>query len=172
MLLEAVREADRPPGADDEAEYVPELLNKRLGTTDTVYAQIRRYSEAMKHGHTVGAPEVAGLARLVARRPDADAVFGAAGAATARAAFGTLSFPRRALLRILPRAAARPLARRSATRLAARYFGTLLPREGTQLRIDDGPTPALPLDGNGAGYSGRAFYEAGLRELLSLLALN
>ena len=43
-FLEAVRDIDSPDG-DAEAEFVQELRNKRLGLSETVYQQIRRYVE-------------------------------------------------------------------------------------------------------------------------------
>ena len=46
-LLEAVRNVDTPQG-ELEAEFVAELRNKRLGLSDTVHAQIRRYVEAVR----------------------------------------------------------------------------------------------------------------------------
>ena len=46
-LLEAVRDVDTPEGAA-ETEFVDELRNKRLGLSDTVYSQIKRYTEAVR----------------------------------------------------------------------------------------------------------------------------
>lgn len=168
-LLEAVREADRPDGAAEaEAEYVPELLNKRLGTTDTVYTQIRRYTEAARRRHPVSGDEVAALARLIARRPDALDVFRAAGAATARAAYNRISSVRRMLLRVLPRFIARPMARRQARRILKRYFGAALQRAGQAMRMD---VPSRTPLATGASEPGRAYYDAALHELLSLLMI-
>ena len=48
-LLEAVRNVDTPSDQLD-AEYVDELRNKRLGLSDTIYAQIKRHSEAVEAG--------------------------------------------------------------------------------------------------------------------------
>lgn len=166
-LLESVRAADRPEGVE-EAEYVPELLNKRLGTTDTIYAQIRRYSEAVRRSHPVSRDEVVALARLIGRRPDARAIFAAAGVTAARAAYERLSGTMRALVRILPRFAARPLARRQARKLLRRYFGVTTRRVGQTLEIDI--PRAAPLASPG-GDVGGAFYDAALHELLSLLGL-
>ena len=45
-LLEAVRSVDMPDG-DLEAEFVDELRTQRLGLSDTVLSQIRRYNEAV-----------------------------------------------------------------------------------------------------------------------------
>lgn len=166
-LLEAVRDADRPDGAA-EAEYVPELLNKRLGTTDTVYTQIRRYSEAVRRGEAIPTGEVAGLARLIARRPDAESVFREAGRAVSRSAFLTLSRPRRAMIRFLPGVLARRLARGAARRLAARYLGARLRRVGNTFTLEHVVPPAFGAD---TGAAGVAFYDAARHELLTLLAL-
>jgi hypothetical protein len=166
-LLEAVREADRPDG-DGEAEYAPEFLNKRLGTTDTVYAQIRRYNEAARRGHPIPEAEVVALARLMGRRPDAIELFRNAGVATARAAYGRLSPIKRGSVKLLPRIVARPIARRQAQKLLARYFGAVLNRSGPVLRMDV-PTRA-PVSA-GADEPGREYYDAALRELLTLLTL-
>jgi hypothetical protein len=46
-LLEAVRNVDTPEGVL-EAEFVDELRNKRFGLSDTVYTQIKRYTEAVR----------------------------------------------------------------------------------------------------------------------------
>jgi hypothetical protein len=167
-LLEAVREADRPE-SDGEAEYAPEFLNKRLGTTDTVYTQIRRYNEAARRGHAIDEAEVVALARLIGRRPDAIELFRAAGRATARTAYRRLSAVKRGSVNFLPRIVARPIARRQAQKLLARYFGAVLQRSGSVLRMDV-PVHA-PLSA-GATEPGREYYDAALRELLALLTLT
>lgn len=166
-LLEAVRDADRPEGVE-EAEYVPELLNKRLGQTDTVYTQIRRYADAVRRGQPIPRDEVGALARLIARRPDGVAVFAAAGVRAAQAAYARLSGTMRALVRYLPGFVARPLARRQARKLLARYLDVTLHRTGAALAIDV-PREAPLL--NPGGDVGRAFYDAALAQLLSLLGL-
>jgi hypothetical protein len=73
VLLEAVRSVDMPVG-ELEAEFVDELRTKRLGLSDTVLAQIRRYNEAVRRGHRLPFEEAAGIAKLIGRRPDAEAV--------------------------------------------------------------------------------------------------
>lgn len=167
-LLEAVREADRLDG-DADAEYAQEYVNKRLGTTDTVYAQIRRYNEAVRRGHPIGEAEVVALARLIGRRPDAIDLFRNAGTATARAAYGRLSAVKRGSVNFLPRIVARPIARRQARKLLARYFGAVLNRSGPALRMD---VPVRAPVSAGATEPGREYYDAALRELLSLLTLT
>ena len=71
-LLEAVRSVDIPEGGDDEVEYVQEHRNKRLGLSDTVIAQIRRYKDALKRNQQIAIHEASGIARLIGRRPDAE----------------------------------------------------------------------------------------------------
>lgn len=166
-LLEAVREADRLDGAG-EAEYAPEFINKRLGTTDTVYAQIRRYNEAARRGHPIEEEEVVALARLIARRPDAIELFRSAGRATARTAYQRLSTIKRGSVNYLPRVVARPIARRQARKLLARYFGAALDRTGSMLRME---IPSHAPVSAGATEPGREYYDAALNELLTLLTL-
>jgi predicted hydrocarbon binding protein len=164
-LLEAVRTVDTPEG-DVETEYVPELRNKRLGLSDTVYLQIRRYSDAVKRKQRTAHDEAVALARLIGRRTDAEAVFRAAGRYLANEAYLTLSESRRRAMRVLPAIIARPLALRQARRICARYFDGHLVRVGSSLILDvpDSVTlDAAPRD------AGCAYYEAGLRELVRLL---
>ena len=167
-LLEAVREADRPDG-EGEMEYAPEFLNKRLGTTDTVYAQIKRYSDAARRGQPVEEAEVIALARLIGRRPDAIELFRNAGTATARAAYARLSSIKRGGVSLLPRIIARPIARRQARKLLARYFGAVLKRTGPSLQMD---IPVRAPVSAGANDAGREYYDAALHELLALLTLT
>src|SRR3954463_12609451 len=100
-LLEAIRRIDTPEDQVD-AEYVPELRNKRLGLSDTVYAQIRRYNDAVRRNQRISHEEAAGLARLIGRRPDAEAVFRAAGRTIANAGYLTVPAVTRRMLRFLP----------------------------------------------------------------------
>src|SRR5207237_6066937 len=118
-LLEAVRNVDTPSDEFD-AEYVDELRNKRLGLSDTIYVQIKRHSEAVRRGQRTGQDEAVALATLIGRRPDAEAVFRAAGRYMAREAYHTISPVTRKLLRLLPTALARPIAYRRARRPSSR----------------------------------------------------
>src|SRR5215211_3791593 len=118
-LLEAVRNVDTPSDQTD-TEYVDELRNKRLGLSDTVYAQIKRHSEAARRGHRTGQDEAIALAKLIGRRPDAEAIFRAAGRYMADQAYQTISPVTRKMLRLFPSAMARPLAYRRARKIAGR----------------------------------------------------
>src|SRR3954470_24009495 len=120
-LLEAVRDVDTPEGVL-EAEFVDELRNKRFGLSETVYTQIKRYSEAVRRNQRTAQDEAVALARLIGRRPDAEAVLRAAGRFLAGEAYMTGSPIVRGLLRVLPSLIARPMALRRIRRIARRYL--------------------------------------------------
>lgn len=164
-LLEAVRNVDTPNDQLD-AEYVDELRNKRLGLSDTIYAQIKRHSEAVKRGQRTGQDESVALAKLIGRRPDAEAVFRAAGRYMATQSYRTISPVTRKMMRLLPSAVARPLAFRHAQKIAARYLNGNVRRVGSFLMVD---VPRSITLGTAPGSVGCAYYEASLRELLVLL---
>jgi hypothetical protein len=164
-LLEAVRTVDTPDGSD-EAEYVPELRNKRLGLSDTVYAQIRRYTAAVKRGQRISHDEAAGLARLIGRRPDAPEVFRAAGRSLAGAAYLTLPGYTRRTLRTLPGVFARPLALGHLRRLGERYMGGAVSRVGSSLVLE---VPQAITFESAPRQAGCGYYESALRELLVLM---
>jgi predicted hydrocarbon binding protein len=164
-LLEAVRNVDTPSDQFD-AEYVDELRNKRFGLSDTVYAQIKRYSDAARRGHRTAQEESIALARLIGRRPDAEEVFRAAGQYMARQTYRTISPVTRKLMRLLPAAAARPLAFRHTRRIAARYLNGNVRKVGATLMFD---VPRSITLGAAPGGAGCMYYEASLRELLLLL---
>ena len=89
-LLEAVRDVDTPDGVL-ETEFVDELRNKRFGLSDTVYTQIKRYTEAVRRNQRTAQEEAIALAKLIGRRADAEAVLRAAGRFLAREAYMTVS---------------------------------------------------------------------------------
>jgi predicted hydrocarbon binding protein len=164
-LLEAVRNVDTPQG-DLEAEFVAELRNKRLGLSDTVHAQIKRYVEAVRRQQRPAHDEAVALARLIGRRPDAEAVFRSAGRHLAKEAYLTLSGTARRVILVLPSLLARPLALRHARRIATRYFGGTIRRVGNYLMLEVPESVTIDTAARGAGCT---YYEAGLRELLRLL---
>jgi len=164
-LLEAVRDVDTPEELL-EAEFVDELRNKRFGLSDTVYTQIKRYTEAVRRNQRTAQDEAIALARLIGRRPDAEEVLRAAGRFLAREAYMTVSPVTRGMLRVLPSLAARPLALRQVRRIARRYLNGNVRRVGTYVLLE---VPRSITVGVAAGNAGCAFYEATLRELLRLL---
>ncbi len=73
-LLEAIRHHDFPPEVLED-ENLSLTLPRRLGLSDVVDEQIRRYRKVGRRRSRIPAKEFGGLVRLVARRPDAKAVF-------------------------------------------------------------------------------------------------
>lgn len=164
-LLRAVKQIDAADVWYD-VDYVPELHNKRLGLSDTVRAQIARYTDAVRRGQRVDAVETHALARLVGRRPDAEAVFRTAGEWLAGEAYETISAVTRRSLLTLPSLVARPLALRQARRIAARFVQGRVARVGSSLllRVNEPLIRDAAPDGIGC-----AFYGAMLRSLITRL---
>lgn len=165
-LLEAVRHADTPSQEELDAELVDELRNKRLGLSDTVYAQIKRYTDAQKRRQRVPPEETLALARLVGRRPDAEEVFRAGGRYLAREAYRTISPTLRGMLRGLPAIVARPIALRRVRNLSARYLNGSVRRVGSALLLEIEQPVTAGVAPSGAGC---LYPESFLRELLDLL---
>jgi hypothetical protein len=164
-LLEAVRDIDTP-NDQAEAELVDDLRNKRFGLSDTVYVQIRRYTEAVKRGVRTSHEDSVALARLVGRRPDSEAVFRTAGRRIAREAYATISPVTRAVIRFVPTIIARPMALRRARRLARRYLNGTVRRVGSYLLLE---VPRPVTHATAPGTIGCTYYESALKELLGLL---
>ena len=163
-LLEAVRDVDTP--GDLDSEFVDELRNKRLGLSDTVYLQIKRYADAVRKRQRTAQDESVALAKLIGRRPDAEAVFRAAGRYLARESYGTINPFMRRLMRLLPSVVARPLALRRARSIAGRYANGTVRRVGGYVLLD---VPRSVTLNTAPASIGCAYYEAMLRELLRLL---
>jgi predicted hydrocarbon binding protein len=164
-LLEAIRRIDTPQD-QAETEYVAELRNKRLGLSDTVYTQIRRYSDALKRGQRIPFAEAEGLGTLIGRRPDARDLFRNAGELLARDVYDSISGLTRAIIRTLPRFISRPVAFGQLSKGVEKNFeGSVeIAGEKVSLRIPDSVTV------NGSPDSaGCMFYETAFRELLDLL---
>src|SRR5690606_21126730 len=109
-LLESVRAHDRPSEVLED-EDLTVSMPRRLGLTDVIDSQIRRYRANGRRA--VPLTEVADLFRLVLRRPDAEAILRAAGTMIGRELFST-GAP--GALRLLPRTARNALLRRALRR--------------------------------------------------------
>ena len=164
-LLEAVRSVDAPQD-DQEAELVPELRNKRLGLSETVYAQIRRYSAAARKKERTPQDEAVALARLIGRRSDASEVFESAGRILARESLATTSPMTQQIILVLPSILARPLALRQARRIATRFLNGTMTRVGSALVLE---VPVSVTLDSAPNERGCAYYESVLRELVRLL---
>jgi predicted hydrocarbon binding protein len=165
-LLEAVRGVDAP--IDDlETELVAELRNKRLGLSDTIYAQIQRYTTAVRKSQRTPQDEAVALARLIGRRADAQAVFMSAGRILARISLERTSPVTRRVTVVLPSLLARPLALRQARRIAVRYLNGRIRRVGSSLLLE--VAHSVTVD-SAPKERGCAYYESVLQELVRLLA--
>ena len=164
-LLEAIRRIDTPPDQTD-TEYVPELRNKRLGLSDTVYTQIRRYSDAMKKGQRIPFAEAEGLGTLIGRRPDAAELFRSAGSIFAADAYESIPGPTRQIIKHSPGFISRPMALKRLAGIADKFIGGSLAvsPNSVSLRIPESVTVNGSTDSRGC-----VFYEEALSQLVRLL---
>ncbi|MDB4869494.1 MAG: hypothetical protein JWL97_498 [Gemmatimonadales bacterium] len=165
-LLEAVRSVDIPEGEDVDVEYVQEHRNKRLGLSDTVIAQIRRYKDAMKRNQPIAVHEASGISRLIGRRPDAESIFTRAGTIVANRIYQLISATRRQVIHLLPAFLARPLAFRQVKRAGEKYLGASVRRVGASIVVGVRESVTFETAPKGIGC---LYYESALRELLKLL---
>lgn len=164
-LLEATRKVDLPDG-DYDAEFVAELRNKRFGLSDTVFAQIKRFAEAVRRRQPQSFDEAKGLATLIGRRPDAEAVFREAGRYLARHSYGTISPLTRRITLVFPAILSRPIALRHVRRISRRYANGTIRRVGSTILLVVARSVTLDAAPRQAGC---AYYESALRELMQLL---
>jgi predicted hydrocarbon binding protein len=164
-LLEAIRRIDTPTDPTD-TEYVTELRNKRFGLSDTVYTQIRRYSDAMRRGQRIPFSEAEGLGTLIGRRPDAAVLFEKAGYILAEAVYESISPTMRGSIKLLPGFMSRPMALKQIRIASEKYFEGTLERTGSFLALKVADSVTV----NGSPRSaGCAFYETAFRQLLKTL---
>lgn len=162
VLLEAVRTVDLPDDAF-EAEFVEELRSKRFGLSETVRAQIIRYRESVKKGQRLPFEEAAGIARLIGRRPDAEAVFREAGRQLARVTYGRILGLSRGIIRAMPAFLARPFALGHVRHVAGRYALGTVRRVGATVILEVRQSVTLDTAPKSAGCT---FYESLLGELM------
>jgi hypothetical protein len=92
-LLHSLRATDTPDEVlEDESFRIS--LPRRLGFNEVIDAQMRRFEEMRDRGGALTPDEYQNLLRLIGRRPDADAVFGTAGARLAEEGFPARRRPR------------------------------------------------------------------------------
>lgn len=163
-LLEAIRSVDTPEG--DDTEYVQELRNKRLGLSDTVHAQIRRYGDALKRSQPIAALEATSLATLIARRSDAEDIFKSAGRGVANRMYERIPRATRRMTHIFPALLARPIAFRRMKSSFSRYLDASLRRSQGSLILEVKQSATAP---GAIGSEGCAYYGAALEELLRLI---
>jgi hypothetical protein len=164
-VLEAMRNLDSPTD-EEAAEYVDELLKKRLGLSGTVAAQIARYDLAVRRGRPVSAAEFEQILRLGGRRPDAALVFADAGRRAARRSLSRTGILARWGARYLPRFLRRVVGFRAARRCLRDVFAVGLSREGAVVTAQVRHELAVRATADG---SACGFYAAGIVELLRQL---
>ena len=104
LLLETMRDVDRPEEVLED-EDVSASLPRRLGLSEVVSVQIRRFQEEVRQNRGQSAAQIEDLVRLVVRRPDAERIFEEAGRRMARHSWDQRSSALRGSVRIMPRSA-------------------------------------------------------------------
>ena len=117
VLLQAVRDNDRP-GEVLNDEDLTVTLPRRLGLSEVVDSQIRRYEQDVRRRRRVPEGEVRDLIRLVTRRADSESLFRGVGRT-----LGVMEGGGTGLGRVLPRSAGFALARRAIVRRLRTLFG-------------------------------------------------
>ena len=163
-LLEAIRSVDTPEGED--IEYVQELRNKRLGLSDTVHAQIRRYGDALKRSQPIAVLEATSLATLIGRRADAEDIFRSAGRGVANRIYERIPRATRRMTHVLPAFLARPIAFRRLRSAFAKYLDATLRRAEGNIILE---VKTSATANGAAGTEGCAYYGSALEELLRLI---
>jgi len=166
-VLEAMRHLDSPRD-EAAAEYVDELLKKRLGLSATVAAQIARYELSARRDLGVPPEELEQILRLASRRTDAALVFADGGRRAARRALERTGGLTRWTARHLPRFARRLVGFRAARRAAREVFGARLAREGRRGGAAVTATDATAVRATPDG-AACAFFAAAFAELLRQL---
>lgn len=123
-LLESVRAQDRPLEILED-EDVTVSLPRRLGLSDVVFEQIRRYQQALDAGRKIPLAELMGLLKLVLRRPDAATLLHDAGRRYARWRLRRRKRAVAATVRALPRRLMFRSARRAARKLMRGMIGAV-----------------------------------------------
>lgn len=163
LLLETMRDMDRPEEVLED-EDLAISMPRRLGLSDVVGVQIRRFTEEVRQKRQQGVAQVEDLVKLVIRRPDAEEIFHEAGRRMARRVWSERSAAMRRTITFMPR----PLAAIAAYRASRRMFRTLA--GGGRLSVGRWP-PELRIRGSltarsDPGGAACAFYAGALLELL------
>ena len=132
-LLHSVRSHDRPEEVLED-ENLTASLPRRLGLSDVIHTQIRRYEEANRKSRPIPARELVDLIRLVIRRPDAEEILDEAGRGVVTLYLQGLGDRRARIARVLPRAISRAGFARRARILGKRVAA------GAQSNVEKGPT--------------------------------
>lgn len=158
-LLYSVRSHDRPEEVLED-ENLTVSLPRRLGLSDVIHTQIRRYEEATRKGRTVPARELVDLIRLVIRRPDAEEILDEAGRGVVALYLQGMGERRARMARVMPRALARAALARRARVLARRIAAGAdagVENAPLRVRLRDSITAEVDPGGAACGLYGSAF---------------
>jgi len=100
-LLRSLRDQDTPEESLEDEAFA-DSLPRRLGLSDVVNVQMRRYADLGDRGQSLALSEFLDLVRLISRRPDAQAIFRTAGETLARERFANPGPVRRIFRRLYP----------------------------------------------------------------------
>ena len=165
LLLETMRDMDRPEEVLED-EDLSISLPRRLGLSDVVGVQIRRFQEEMRQRRLQSAGQIVDLLRLVVRRPDAEPIFHEAGRRVARHYWQQRSKTMRGVLRVMPNPIPRIAAHRAARRMFRQLVGDsrlTISRWPVELQIERCLTAEA--DPRGAAC---AFYAGAFAELMEI----
>jgi hypothetical protein len=165
LLLETMRDRDRPEEVLED-EDISLSMPRRLGLSEVVRMQIRRFEEEVRHRRPQISSQVEDLCRLVIRRPDAEEIFTDAGRRVAERYWHEKGGALRRVARFLPRAMALRTAQRAARRMFRDLVGPTrfsVTRRPVQLRIDQALTVRADPGGAACAFYAGAF--VGLLEL-------
>ncbi len=132
-VLEAMRVLD-VPAPDGMDEYHVELTTKRLGMSQTVEVQIRRFKELAERDEFVSREEFVPLLQLAARRSDAALLFADAGRRAGAHVAQRISPTALALWRSAPSFARTRLGLRLARRVLWDIFRVRIQKDGDHLQ--------------------------------------
>ena len=173
-ILESVRAHDRPEEVLED-ENLTASLPRRLGLSDVIHSQIRRYEEARRKGRPVPARELEDLIKLVIRRPDAEEVLDESGRGVVFRYLEGFGDRRARFARLMPRPLARRAFMRRASMLARRIAAGAEPSVlGGPLRVSLSRSITAEVDPGGVACSlyGAAFRALGERYLKTELRVE
>ncbi len=100
-LLRSLRDQDTPDESLEDEAFA-DSLPRRLGLSDVVNVQMRRYADLRDRGQALALSEFLDLVRLISRRPDAQSIFRTAGEVLALERFANPGMMLRIFRRLYP----------------------------------------------------------------------
>ena len=150
-LLRSLRDQDTPEESLEDEAFA-DSLPRRLGLSDVVDVQMRRYADLRDRGQALALSEFLDLVRLISRRPDAHFIFRTAGGTLALERFADPGMIRRKMRRFYPEG----VRRRNLLRSMSTAARALNP--GSQIKAQQNP-PGMEIENcalSSAGIHGSA----------------